>query len=82
MKFRTLGKTGFDISEISLGTWQVGGKWGDDFSKANADKIITALGGGVYAANVCDSLVYGGFADWYMPNYREINLMKLKFCFS
>lgn len=47
-------------------------------SKANADKIITALGGGVYAANVCDSLVYGGFADWYMPNYREINLIKLK----
>lgn len=29
MKFRTLGKTGFKISEVSLGTWQLGGKWGD-----------------------------------------------------
>lgn len=40
MKFRTLGKTNFNISEISLGTWQVGGKWGDEFNDANADKIL------------------------------------------
>lgn len=40
MKFRTLGKTEFNISEISLGTWQVGGKWGEDFNDANADKIL------------------------------------------
>ncbi|CAH0995179.1 Aldo-keto reductase YhdN [Emticicia aquatica] len=42
MKYRKLGKTGFEISEISLGTWQVGGKWGDDFSHANAEKILNA----------------------------------------
>lgn len=29
MKFRTLGKTGYNISEVSLGTWQLGGKWGN-----------------------------------------------------
>ena len=40
MNFRTLGKTKFSISEVSLGTWQVGGKWGDDFSDANADAIL------------------------------------------
>lgn len=40
MKFRTLGKTEFNLSEISLGTWQVGGKWGDDFREANADEIL------------------------------------------
>jgi aryl-alcohol dehydrogenase-like predicted oxidoreductase len=40
MKYRRLGKTGFNISEISLGTWQLGGKWGDDFSYNNADKIL------------------------------------------
>ena len=28
MKYRLLGKTGFEVSWISLGTWQVGGKWG------------------------------------------------------
>jgi len=42
MQFRTLGKTGFSISEISLGTWQVGGKWGDPFSHENADHILNA----------------------------------------
>jgi aryl-alcohol dehydrogenase-like predicted oxidoreductase len=42
MNYRTLGKTGFHISEISLGTWQVGGKWGDDFSHGTADRILNA----------------------------------------
>lgn len=40
MNFRILGKTGFKISEVSLGTWQVGGKWGDKFNQENAEKII------------------------------------------
>jgi aryl-alcohol dehydrogenase-like predicted oxidoreductase len=42
MKYRTLGKTGFKISEISLGTWQVGGKWGSGFDHKHADKILHA----------------------------------------
>ncbi|MDA3901722.1 MAG: aldo/keto reductase [Spirochaetes bacterium] len=40
MNYRRLGKTGFEISEISLGTWQIGGKWGTGFDDANAEKII------------------------------------------
>lgn len=40
MNYRTLGKTGFDISEISLGTWQVGGKWGSAFDRQLADRIL------------------------------------------
>lgn len=42
MNYRTLGKTGFNISELSLGTWQVGGKWGSGFDDANADEILHA----------------------------------------
>ncbi|MBN1414436.1 MAG: aldo/keto reductase [Bacteroidales bacterium] len=42
MQYRILGKTGFKISEISLGTWQVGGKWGEPFSHQNADEILNA----------------------------------------
>ena len=42
MNYRKLGKTGFSVSEISLGTWQVGGKWGEPFSHDNADKILNA----------------------------------------
>jgi aryl-alcohol dehydrogenase-like predicted oxidoreductase len=42
MKKRLLGKTGFEISEIGIGTWQVGGKWGSDFSHSNADAVLNA----------------------------------------
>ncbi len=40
MNTRTLGKTGFNISEISLGTWQVGGKWGSGFDDKLAESIL------------------------------------------
>jgi aryl-alcohol dehydrogenase-like predicted oxidoreductase len=42
MKKRLLGKTGFKISEIGIGTWQVGGRWGSAFSHSNADAILNA----------------------------------------
>ena len=42
MKYRTFGKTGFKISEISLGTWQLGGKWGQPFDKKDADDTLEA----------------------------------------
>lgn len=42
MEYRTLGKTGFSVSAISLGTWQVGGKWGSKFDSKNANEILNA----------------------------------------
>jgi aryl-alcohol dehydrogenase-like predicted oxidoreductase len=59
MKYRTLGKTGFQISEISLGAWQIGGGWGKPFSFETADRIIqTALDHGVNFIDTAD--VYDG----------------------
>jgi aryl-alcohol dehydrogenase-like predicted oxidoreductase len=40
MKYRKLGKTGMSISEVSLGTWQVGGGWGQPFNEKTAEEII------------------------------------------
>jgi aryl-alcohol dehydrogenase-like predicted oxidoreductase len=58
MNYRTLGKTGFTISEISLGTWQVGGKWGEPFSHTNADQILNnAVDAGINFIDTAD--VYG-----------------------
>ncbi len=42
MNYRRLGKTGLEISEISLGTWQLGGRWGDKFNDKTAYEILQA----------------------------------------
>ncbi|KRM12656.1 aldo/keto reductase [Paucilactobacillus suebicus] len=42
MEYRTLGKTGFKISEVSLGTWQLGSKWGDPFDEDDAQQTLEA----------------------------------------
>lgn len=55
MKYRSLGKTGFEVSEISLGTWQVGGKWGSKFDHNLADSIIReAIDSGVNFIDTAD----------------------------
>lgn len=55
MKYRGLGKTGLNISEISLGTWQVGGKWGSGFDHKNADEILNlAIDEGVNFIDTAD----------------------------
>jgi len=55
MKYRSLGKTGFKISEISLGTWQLGGKWGDPFSYETAEKILNkAVDAGINFIDTAD----------------------------
>ena len=42
MRFRPLGRTGLSVSVVGLGTWQLGGEWGIDFSQAQADEILDA----------------------------------------
>ncbi|HEV7348878.1 aldo/keto reductase [Telluribacter sp.] len=58
MRYRRLGKTDFRVSEISLGTWQVGGKWGETFSHERADGILNAaVDAGINFIDTAD--VYG-----------------------
>ena len=40
MKYRTLGKTGLRVSVIGIGTWQLGGEWGKDFTQAEVDAMF------------------------------------------
>lgn len=55
MKYRKLGKTNLQISEVSLGTWQVGGKWGEPFDEKNAEKIIhSAIDAGINFIDTAD----------------------------
>jgi aryl-alcohol dehydrogenase-like predicted oxidoreductase len=58
MQYKKLGKTGFEISRISLGTWQVGGRWGTEFDHDNADRILNlAVDKGINFIDTAD--VYG-----------------------
>lgn len=55
MKYRRLGKTGFEVSEISLGTWQIGGRWGEKFDeKAALDTLNRAVDLGVNFIDTAD----------------------------
>ncbi|WP_373495266.1 aldo/keto reductase [Aquiflexum sp.] len=55
MENRILGKTEWMVSEISLGTWQVGGGWGKPFDQRNANEIIhTAIDNGINFIDTAD----------------------------
>ena len=42
MNQRLFGKTGRMVTEIGLGTWQLGTKWGDPFNPEEAERILEA----------------------------------------
>lgn len=42
MKNKIFGKTGKEVSQIGLGTWQLGAKWGEPFNEQEALNILEA----------------------------------------
>ncbi len=57
MKYRTLGKTGYSVSEISFGAWAIGGTWGEVNDKTSLEALETAVQRGVNFIDTAD--VYG-----------------------
>lgn len=59
MKQRIFGNTDRSISEIGLGTWQLGTRWGEPFNAQEAERILeTALEHGINFVDTAD--VYNG----------------------
>jgi aryl-alcohol dehydrogenase-like predicted oxidoreductase len=57
MEQRPLGRTGADVSVVGLGTWQLGGDWGDVDDDAAEAVLEAALDAGVTLLDTAD--VYG-----------------------
>lgn len=57
MKYRPLGKTGINVSEISFGTWAIGGSWGQTDEKESLRALDKAMDEGVNFFDTAD--VYG-----------------------
>ena len=47
MKFRTFGRTGWQISEIGFGAWQIGGDWGKVDDANSIDTLLYAFDKGI-----------------------------------
>ncbi|MFQ1001165.1 aldo/keto reductase [Modestobacter sp. SSW1-42] len=57
LETRPLGRTGADVSVVGLGTWQLGGDWGDVSSEDAAAVLDAVLDAGVTLLDTAD--VYG-----------------------
>jgi aryl-alcohol dehydrogenase-like predicted oxidoreductase len=57
MKYRPLGKTGINVSEISFGTWAIGGSWGQTDDTESLRALDKAMDEGVNFFDTAD--VYG-----------------------
>src|SRR5882724_4507750 len=57
MRYRTLGRTGWKISEISFGAWAIGGTWGAVDDRESLAALHEAIDRGVNFIDTAD--VYG-----------------------
>src|SRR3954464_11510531 len=57
MQYRSLGRTGFHVSSVSVGCWAIGGSWGKVEDKESLAALHRALDLGVNFFDTAD--VYG-----------------------
>ena len=57
MQYRELGRTGWNVSAISFGSWAIGGAWGEVDDRESLDALLRAVDLGVNFFDTAD--VYG-----------------------
>ena len=70
MNYRSLGRTGYDVSEISFGAWAIGSAWGDTDDGESKAALHRALDLGVNFIDTAD--VYGdGHSERLIAQVRK-----------
>lgn len=70
MKYRLLGRTGSNVSEVSLGAWQIGGSWGSVSENDSLAVVRAALESGINFIDTAD--VYGdGRSEQFIARVLE-----------
>lgn len=76
MNDRKLGKTNVTVSEIALGCWQLGGKWGDPFDEAVAQETLqSAVHQGINCFDTADVYI-GGESERAIGRFLKQNKQK------
>ena len=65
MHYRTFGRTGWKVSEIAFGGWQLGGQWGEVDDEASIATLLHAFERGV---NFVDT------AEYYGEGHSEVGI--------
>ena len=55
MIYRTFGKTGWDVSVVGLGTWNLGNQWGQMSDNQAADILLAAIDNGMNLLDTAES---------------------------
>jgi len=55
MIYRTFGKTGWDVSAVGLGTWNLGNQWGPVSDQTAADILLAAIDNGINLLDAAES---------------------------
>ena len=70
MQYRTLGRTGWQVSSISFGAWAIGGTWGEVRDDESMQALHAALDLGVNFFDTAD--VYGdGRSERLLARLRQ-----------
>src|SRR3981081_3905755 len=70
MRYRPLGKSGFDVSEIGFGAWAIGADWGDVDDEQSLRALHAAADAGVTFFDTAD--VYGdGRSERLLARFRQ-----------
>lgn len=72
MRYRTLGKSGLEVSEVGFGAWAIGGSWGRVDDDTSLEALRAAVAHGVTFVDTAD--VYGdGRSERLVAQMRAAN---------